>query len=85
MQQEDQEQQLLQLQQEQRQQQQQLSTAPDDGVQEEEPVLEHINFWKELETKAQHPERQVRWLSDRSSSSTRGTCDGSSSTCFALG
>jgi hypothetical protein len=21
--------------------------------------LEHINFWKEFETKAQHPERQV--------------------------
>lgn len=37
------------------QQQQQVSTEL-----QEEPVLEHINFWKEFETKAQHPERQVR-------------------------
>jgi hypothetical protein len=37
------------------QQQQQQETEP-------EPVLEHINFWKEQETKAQHPERQVRAL-----------------------
>jgi hypothetical protein len=35
-------------------QQQQVSTEL-----QEEPVLEHINFWKEFETKAQHPERQV--------------------------
>lgn len=24
-----------------------------------QPVLEHINFWKDLECKAQHPEREV--------------------------
>lgn len=42
--------------QQQHQQGQQLSTA--DDVQEER-ALKHINFWEELETKAQHPERQV--------------------------
>lgn len=26
----------------------------------EQPVLEHINFWKDLEMKAQHPEVEVR-------------------------
>jgi hypothetical protein len=33
--------------------------------QESQPVLEHINFWKDLESKAQHPEREVchvAWL-----------------------
>lgn len=30
---------------------------------EQEPVLEHINFWKDLEAKAEHPDRQVRSLS----------------------
>jgi hypothetical protein len=44
------------------QQQQQQEEA------EPEPVLEHINFWKELEAKAQHPERQVRLLFNASTS-----------------
>lgn len=47
----------------QEQPQQVVSTVQDA---EQEPVLEHINFWKEFETKAQHPERQVS--SSRSSS-----------------
>lgn len=30
-----------------------------DAGQEQEPVLEHINFWKDLEAKAEHPDRKV--------------------------
>jgi cbb3-type cytochrome oxidase subunit 3 len=53
----------------QRQHQQQYQEDEVDGLQQQQqqqlqevepqPVLEHINFWKEQEAKAQHPERQV--------------------------
>lgn len=40
------------------QEQQQRVCAVQEDMQQE-PVLEHINFWKEFESKTQHPERQV--------------------------
>lgn len=45
--------------QQQQQQDQPYRQQPAVGDQQQ-PVLEHINFWKDLEAKAEHPDRQVR-------------------------